>query len=351
MAITDSLTHHQRTRIEAFFDQHGLTSVYDLQLPFPLKNAENFENADLDRLLSYCIKNNIDPGKIVISESTLNVLHNTPFIHVHFPINLINHYTLQESIEQTPTKHFNYLAGNYHYDRYMLLQGFMENDLLDNMHWSAYRNINTDIHRHHHFTNEFLDFCKTNTPRTLVQLNSHNCYPEDILDSNLYVDGAFIKDANNMDNQIFSDSAITITVDTMANTLPKLYNSTWHDISKETNLTMFYTAKIIKPIKHKRPFINLIGKGKDADKYLTSMGFQTFNSIWNEDYYSAETPKERVDQVVNLCYNLSKQSAKDIFNDTKDICNYNYNILTQTDWIEWYLNQIQQTFLIKQAIT
>ena len=248
MAITDSLTHHHRTRIEAFFDQHGLTSVYDLQLPFPLKNAENFENADLDRLLSYCIKNNIDPGKIVISESTLNVLHNTPFIHVHFPINLINHHTLQESIEQTPTKHFNYLAGNYHYDRFMLLQGFMENDLLDNMHWSAYRNINTDIHRHHHFTNKFLDFCKTNTPRTLVQLNSHNCYPEDILDSKLYVDGAFTKDANNMDNQIFSDSAITITVDTMANTLPKLFNSAWHDVSKETELTMFYTAKIIKPI-------------------------------------------------------------------------------------------------------
>ena len=79
------------------------------------------------------------------------------------------------------------------------------------------------------------------------------------------------------------------------------------------------------------------------------MGFKTFNSMWNEDYYHADTPKERDDLAVELCYNLSKQSAEDIYNDTKDICNYNYNVLTQTDWLEWYLNQIQQTFLIKQA--
>ena len=349
MSIMSLLSHTQKHKIMQLYERMKLIDVHDLPIPKPLKEGENFAPKDLDKILQYCVSNSIDPSRVVIAEPTLNTFSNTPFLHVHYPIHLLTHHTIEEVPETTPTKHFNFLAGNFHYDRFMLLQGMFEKDLLKDAHWSAYRKINTDVHVKNHFTNEFIQYCESQIPRTMIQLDVHNSYPEDILESSSHTNGVHLKDGNNLDGIVFKDSAVAITVDTMANTIYSEYEKDWHEVEKKLGATMFYTAKIIKPIKHKRPFINLIGKGKRVDKYLTDMGFKTFNRMWNEDYYHADTPKERVDLAVELCYNLSKQSAEDIYNDTKDICNYNYNVLTQTDWLEWYLNQIQQTFLIKQA--
>ena len=350
MPILSNLSESRQHTIKRFFAENNLINVYELDLPFALKQSENFQKADIEQLWQYCNSANIDPATVVISETSLSPL-NSPFIHVHLPVSFINHNYIKEVADQQPTKHFNFLAGNYHYDRYLLLNGLYRQDLLKNTHWSAYRNVNTEIHRQHHYTNDFLDFCESEIPRTMKHLQVHNDYPENVLDSNLYVDGSFIKDSNNVDQEIFIDSAITITVDTFASTIPSVYKSKWSDVDEKIGNTMYYTAKIIKPIKHKRPFISLIGKGKHADKYLKEMGFKTFDSIWSESYFEADTPKKRVDQVVELCYNLSKENVGDIYRRTRDICNENYDTLTKTDWIKWYLNQIKKNLVTKPAIT
>lgn len=348
MSILNTLSESQKVRVAKFFKQHGLIHAHDLGAK---RTSEDYSKQDLDNLLSVCNKNAIQPSSVVVSESSLCINQHSPFIHVHLPIHLINHFAIAEVEDVTPSKHFNFLAGNYHYDRFMLLQGLYQKDLLKCTHWSAYRNVDTELHRQHHYTEDFLNFCNTKIPRTMKNLDVHNLYPEDVLHENLYVKNSFVKDSNNTDGIIFKDSAITITVDTMANTIPGVYESEWHEVEKVSGLTMYYTPKIIKPIKHKRPFINLLGKGKSADKYLQDMGFKTFNDIWSEQYYQADTPKQRVDLVLDLCYNLSKENISDIHNKTKDLCEYNYNILTKTDWIEWYLNQIQTTLVIRQATT
>ena len=224
-------------------------------------------------------------------------------------------------------------------------------DLLKNTHWSAYRNINIDLFPNHTYTESFIDFCKNNIPRTMKNLEVYNKFPEDLLEPAQYREGSFIMDANNLDAEIFKDSAVTIILDTLANTKPSLYNSNWHDVEKEIGSTSFYTKKILKPILHKRPFIACIGRGKGINKYLSDMGFQTFESVWDESYFDADTPKERVDRVVDLCYNLSKLEITEIHEKTKEICEHNYNVLTKTDWVEWFLSQIQTTLHIRQAIT
>jgi len=350
MGILDLIPLDYKHKVTNFFAQNNLLDVYNI-MPAGIRSSEEWCKEDLDKLLDHCKSNSIDPTRVVISESILSTSSHTPFIHVHCPINLMTIDELDTLPEQLPTTHFNYLAGNYHYDRFMLLQGLYQKDILKCMHWSAYRKINTDIHRNNHFENNFLDFCKSNLPRTMINLDVHNKFPEDVLDPSQYRNDSFIVDANNVDAEIFKSSAITITVDTLSNTLPSIYDSDWHTVEEKANLTMFYTKKIIKPILHKRPFITCIGKGKGADKYLKDMGFKTFDNVWDESYFNANTPKERVDSIVELCYNLSKLNVNEIYEDTKDICEYNYKILIETDWIEWYLNQIQTVLHIRQATT
>ena len=350
MAILDLIPFDHKHRVTDFFTQHDLIDVNKL-MPAGIKSSEGWCKEDLDKLLDYCESNSIDPTRVVVSESNLSTTSHTPFIHVHCPINLMTIDELDTLPEQLPTTHFNYLAGNYHYDRFMLLQGLYQKDLLKCTHWSAYREINTDLHRNNHFENDFLDFCKNNLPRTMINLDVHNKFPEDILHSSQFRNDSYIIDANNVDAEIFKSSAITITIDTLANTLPSIYDSDWHAVSEEIGVTMFYTKKIMKPILHKRPFISIIGKGKGADKYLHDMGFKTFSDIWNESYFSANTPKERVDSIVELCYNLSKLDVNEIYENTREICEHNYNTLINTDWVEWYLNQIQTILVLRQATT
>ena len=158
MGILNLVPFDHKHRITDFYTKHNLKDVSDI-MPAGIKSSEEWCKQDLDKLLQYCKSNNIDPTKIVIPESALSIIYNTPFIHVHCPINLMNVDEFDTLPEQLPTTHFNYLAGNYHYDRFMLLQGLYQKDLLKCTHWSAYRKINTNIHRNNEFDNEFVDFC------------------------------------------------------------------------------------------------------------------------------------------------------------------------------------------------
>ncbi len=351
MGILDLIPFDSKHKIKQFLTENNLVYVYDLDLPKGFKGSEEWRKIDLIKLLEHCDSKNIDPATVVIPENSFSVSYDTQFLHIHCPVNcmVINEFeTLPESM---PTKHFNYLAGNFHYDRFMLLQELYQKDLLKCTHWSAYRNINIDIFPDHEYTENFIDFCKNNIPRTMKNLEVYNKFPEDLLEPAQYREGSFILDANNVDAEIFKDSAVTIIQDTLANNIPSLYNSKWQDVEHRLGRTTYYTKKIIKPILHKRPFITCVGRGKGINKQLSDMGFQTFESVWDESYFDADTPKERVDRIVDLCYNLSKLEVTEIHDKTKEICEHNYNVLTKTDWIEWFLSQIQTTLHLRQETT
>ena len=351
MGILNLVPDDSKHKIQKFLIENNLLYVYDLDLPNGIKGSEEWREIDLIKLLEYCDSKNIDPTRVLVPENALSVSYNTPLLHIHCPVNCMIIKEFETLPECTPTKHFNYLAGNFHYDRFMLLQELYQKDLLKNTHWSAYRNINLDIFPDHKYTESFIDFCKNNIPRTMKNLEVYNKFPEDLLEPRQYREGSLIMDANNIDAEIFKDSAVTIIVDTLANNIPSLYDSKWQDVEQKLGRNTYYTKKILKPILHKRPFIACIGRGKGINKYLSDMGFQTFESVWDESYFDADTPKERVDRIVNLCYNLSKLEIAEIHDKTREICEHNYDVLTKTDWVEWFLSQIQTTLHIRQATT
>ena len=74
-------------------------------------------------------------------------------------------------------------------------------------------------------------------------------------------------------------------------------------------------------------------------KMLKHLGFKTFNSIWDESY-DTQNYDNRLDAMAQLCYNLSDENITDLYHSTKDICEHNYNVLVNTDWVQWYLDQL-----------
>ena len=97
------------------------------------------------------------------------------------------------------------------------------------------------------------------------------------------------------------------------------------------------TAKTFKAIKQKRPFILTMGKTGGDLTSLKNLGFETFDSVWDESYDNYGFEK-RLDHISDLCYNLSNENITDLYNKTVDICEHNYNVLMNTDWVQWYFD-------------
>ena len=101
--------------------------------------------------------------------------------------------------------------------------------------------------------------------------------------------------------------------------------------------------KTFKAIKHKRPFILTIAKQPGELAMLRNLGFETFHSVWDE-VYDVDTFHKTVDHMAKLCYNLSNENITELYHATVDICEHNYNVLMNTDWIAWYLNELDKQY-------
>jgi hypothetical protein len=92
---------------------------------------------------------------------------------------------------------------------------------------------------------------------------------------------------------------------------------------------LFLTEKIFKPIALCMPFI-LIGSPKIL-KHLQSLGYKTFNHIWDESYDDEIDMSARMNKIVDLVKNLSKNYTTaelvTIIKDNNDILEHNYNLL------------------------
>lgn len=70
------------------------------------------------------------------------------------------------------------------------------------------------------------------------------------------------------------------------------------------------TEKIFKPMVMMQPFILFAGAG--SLKYLTKYGFKTFGDIWDESYDLESDYNCRYKKILNLIYDLSKLSDKQV---------------------------------------
>ena len=92
---------------------------------------------------------------------------------------------------------------------------------------------------------------------------------------------------------------------------------------------LFLTEKTFKPIALCMPFI-ILGSPKIL-KHLQSLGYKTFNHIWDESYDDELNMGERMNKIVDLVKDLSKKYTTselvDIITANNHILEYNYNLL------------------------
>lgn len=112
-----------------------------------------------------------------------------------------------------------------------------------------------------------------------------------------------------------------------------VYNQTYYSLVSETlilNEYSFYTEKIAKPILAKRPFI--VFSGQHYLKNLKILGFKTFDTIIDESYDNISDYHERAAAAWYQVEQLILQNPLDIYHQTKDIREHNYNLFRSTDW-------------------
>jgi len=100
----------------------------------------------------------------------------------------------------------------------------------------------------------------------------------------------------------------------------------------------YISEKTIKAMLSLRPFVVLSSPGTLKD--LQSLGFKTFNSIWNEDYDLISNASERLLAVIKLMQDLCRQDIRKLALEVEDIVKYNYqhymDNFVNNDHIRWY---------------
>jgi hypothetical protein len=326
-------------RIQNGLRERGLISWQSLNLP---KDMECVEPRHLDSWIKICEDKNIDPKRVVIDDNNINykwVANNYEFKSSYMPnelYKLINNLSPCNHI--IPETNLNFMAGNYAFTRWRLLEMMWRKGLLTDstkLFWSAYRS--GELHDEHNrddlLSAEFLEFMLENVPRTFMIDKFYNKYPEDLQMGTR--EQRYITDYNNYDTWIYEHSLISVVVDTMSN-WPNL-----DDCPTDQFTNVYTTPKSFKAIKHKRPFILAVAKQSNELAMLRDLGFETFDSVWSEEY-DKQSFHKRLDHMGDLCYNLSNENTTELYHATIDICEHNYNVLMDTDWVEWYLQELDK---------
>ena len=86
----------------------------------------------------------------------------------------------------------------------------------------------------------------------------------------------------------------------------------------------FVTEKTIKPIMAKMPFMMVASKG--YLEYLKSLGFKTFNSVFDESYDLEDSVSLRISKIVDTLEMLIESNQiYTLYDDCKEITNYNFD--------------------------
>lgn len=109
------------------------------------------------------------------------------------------------------------------------------------------------------------------------------------------------------------------------------YQNSLVSIVSETNFDapeVTLTEKSFKPIKEKHPFITVGAPG--TLRALKEMGFQTFNTFWDEGYDDVVDSSERMKKILDICQHISTWNTHQIIDfrrRVKPILDHNYETL------------------------
>ena len=114
----------------------------------------------------------------------------------------------------------------------------------------------------------------------------------------------------------------------------ELYLNSYFQIVTETEFpnsgTIFFTEKIMKPLMNLQPFIVITSSG--FIKSLKSLGFKTYDGLFDESYDDIENRWERFDFIIkeiDKILSKSPEEVRDLYEKYFEICVYNRNHLIQ----------------------
>jgi hypothetical protein len=272
----------------ADFSREAHTRVDDLSLSFLNKLKSN--NIDINRLI--LVKNDssrIGLHKLKYENFTLNT-----FFFPHFFLSTYNHlnqYINKENKKNTikPDKNFLCLNRRVFFHKYQMIEELFNRGLLDETR---------------------LTWVDNYTPLKMIDLD---------LAYKLKINGLEFKSIQ-LEGDVMYGSRLSYHDEFLFTINPDWYYKSKVDIITETMLyedAIHITEKTYKSIYLGLPFV--ISATKGHLKNLRDMGFQTFNSVINEDYDNM-TGKNKVKHVVDAAIELCK-----IYNtpEVLEICQFN----------------------------
>ena len=270
------------------FSREAHNRVDDLSLSFLNKLKSN--NIDINRLI--LVKN--DSSKIGLHKLKYENFTLNTFFFPHFFLSTYNHlnqYIDKDHIKNTivPDKNFLCLNRRVFFHKYQMIEELFNRGLLDETR---------------------LTWVDNYTPLKMIDLD---------LAHKLNINGLEFKSIQ-LEGDVMYGSRLSYHDEFLFTINPDWYYKSKVDIITETMLyedAIHITEKTYKSIYLGLPFV--ISATKGHLKNLRDMGFQTFNSVINEDYDNM-TGKNKVKHVVDAAIELCK-----IYNTPKvlEICQFN----------------------------
>jgi hypothetical protein len=270
------------------FSREAHNRVDDLSLSFLNKLKSN--NIDINRLI--LVKN--DSSKIGLHKLKYENFTLNTFFFPHFFLSTYNHlnqYIDKDNNKNTiePDKNFLCLNRRVFFHKYQMIEELFNRGLLDETR---------------------LTWVDNYTPLKMIDLD---------LAHKLNINGLEFKSIQ-LEGDVMYGSRLSYHDEFLFTINPDWYYKSKVDIITETMLyedAIHITEKTYKSIYLGLPFV--ISATKGHLKNLRDMGFQTFNSVINEDYDNM-TGKNKVKHVVDAAIELCK-----IYNTPKvlEICQFN----------------------------
>lgn len=92
-------------------------------------------------------------------------------------------------------------------------------------------------------------------------------------------------------------------------------------VVEQQNNRHFITEKLWKPIICEQPFV--VFGYQHFLKNIRTLGFKTFDCVWDESYDDVEHKTQRADDIVRLCSKIKNMDSKELYQNTHEIREHN----------------------------
>jgi len=269
--------------------------------------SENtLQNCPANKFITHCTFNYEDFG-----------YKNTVYDLVFVEDTLKNKHKYNET--GLPSKHFTMLNGNPWLPRPILLLKLLDK-VSHTMNWTANNFINPNNPSYDETETEYNYTDLTENYNKIAGRHWNGANYTQIADNNYQ----HIYDLNANDVAPIQDGLFQIVCDTNCD-LPASNNKGQH----------FISPKLFKCFVSKRPFIYMSNNKYGVYDILKREGFKTFDSVIDESFDTQTDPNIKLDNIVELCNNISLLEIKQMYDSTREICEHNYNHFINKDWINF----------------